>query len=119
MAPVRLDLTARLCEALGVFDADGVEVVGAEVATDELLATIHDADYVAAVKAASVDPSQADDGIRPRHRGRPGLRGHARGERPGRLRAPSTAAGAVWKGEAEHAVNFTGGLHHAMRGKAD
>ena len=61
MAPARLDLTARLCEALGVFDADGVEVVGAEVASDELLATIHDDDYVTAVKAASVDPSQADE----------------------------------------------------------
>ena len=52
MAPVRLDLTARLCEALGVFDVDGVEVVGAEVAPDELLATVHDDAYVAAVKAA-------------------------------------------------------------------
>ena len=60
MAPIRLDLTARLCEALGVLAAPGVEVVGAEAASDELLATVHDAAYIAAVRAASVDPATAD-----------------------------------------------------------
>ena len=52
MAPLRLDLTARLCEALGVFDAEGVEVVGPRWPTTTLLATVHDADYVAAVQGA-------------------------------------------------------------------
>ena len=63
MAPIRLDLTARLCEALGLFDAPGVEVRGAEPASDELLETVHDPDYVAAVKAASADPTRADPTI--------------------------------------------------------
>ena len=46
------DLTARLCEALGVFDVPGVEVVGADTAPDALIETVHDVDYVAAVRAA-------------------------------------------------------------------
>jgi acetoin utilization protein AcuC len=117
MAPARLDLTARLCDALGVFDVEGVEVVGAEVASDELLATVHDDDYVAAVKAASVDPSGADDAY-----------GLGTDDDPAFVDMHDASARvvsgtvdscrAVWEGEAEHAVNFTGGLHHAMRGKA-
>ena len=117
MAPARLDLTARLCDALGVFDVDGVEVVGAAVASDELLATVHDDDYVAAVKAASVDPSVADDAY-----------GLGTDDDPAFVDMHDASARvvsgtvdscrAVWEGEAEHAVNFTGGLHHAMPGKA-
>src|SRR5215218_6946952 len=61
MAPVRLDLTARLCRELGLFDdTSRVEVVGAEPASDELLETVHDRDYIAAVRAASADPHSAD-----------------------------------------------------------
>ena len=60
MAPVRLDLTARLCVELGLFDAPGVEVVGAKVADDALIATVHEPAYVAAVRRASLDPDQAD-----------------------------------------------------------
>src|SRR6478672_9173608 len=117
MAPARLDLTARLCEALGVFDADGVEVVGADVASDELLATIHDADYVSAVKAASVDPSQADEAFGLGTEDDPAFEGmHDASARV--VSGTVDGARAVWEGDAEHAVNFTGGLHHAMRGKA-
>ena len=60
MNPLRLDLTARLCEELGVFDAEGVEVVSPAVPDDDVLLTVHDADYVAAVRAASLDPAAAD-----------------------------------------------------------
>jgi acetoin utilization protein AcuC len=117
MAPVRLDLTARLCEALGVFDVDGVEVVGAEVAPDELLATIHDDDYVAAVKEASLDPSRAQDAYGLGTEDDPAFEGmHDASARV--VSGTVDSARAVWEGEAEHAVNFTGGLHHAMRGKA-
>ena len=117
MAPVRLDLTARLCEALGVFDVDGVEVVGAEVAPDDLLATIHDDDYVAAVKEASLDPSRAQDVYGLGTEDDPAFEGmHDASARV--VSGTVDSARAVWEGEAEHAVNFTGGLHHAMRGKA-
>ena len=37
MSPVRLALTARLCEAFGLFDHDDVELVEPEVADDDLL----------------------------------------------------------------------------------
>ena len=60
MNPLRLDLTARLCEELGLFNDEGVEVVSPAVPGDDLLLTVHDADYVAAVRAASVDPAAAD-----------------------------------------------------------
>ena len=113
MSPVRLDLTARLCDALGVFDAEGVAVVGADVADDALLTTVHDADYVAAVRVASDRPGPRRPGLRPRHRGRPGLHRHAPGERarrPGHRRLLPSGL----EGESQHAVNFTGGLHHAM-----
>ncbi|GGM95766.1 acetoin utilization protein AcuC [Terrabacter tumescens] len=117
MAPVRLDLTARLCEALGVFDADGVEVVGAEVAPDELLATVHDDAYVAAVKAASLDPSTAEGTYGLGTEDDPAFEGmHDASARV--VSGTVDSARAVWEGDAEHAVNFTGGLHHAMRDKA-
>ena len=61
MAPVRLDLTARLCRELGLFDRPGVQVVTAEPADDDLLTSVHDPAYVAAVKAASADPRQAQE----------------------------------------------------------
>ncbi|MFC7595623.1 acetoin utilization protein AcuC [Terrabacter sp. GCM10028922] len=117
MAPVRLDLTARLCDALGIFDAEGVEVVGAEAASDEVLATIHDDDYVAAVKAASDDPSAADPAYGLGTEDDPAFPGMH--EASSRIVAGTVdSCRAVWEGTAAHAVNFTGGLHHAMRGTA-
>ena len=60
MTPLRLELTARLCESFGLFDKADVEVVSPCEASDDLLATIHDRDYIAAVKEAGLDPSSAD-----------------------------------------------------------
>ena len=42
---------------LGLFDAEGVEVVGAGAAGRRAARTVHDPDYVAAVRAASLDPA--------------------------------------------------------------
>ncbi|HET7397252.1 MAG TPA: acetoin utilization protein AcuC [Intrasporangium sp.] len=117
MAPVRLDLTARLCAALGIFDAPGVEVVGAEPADDDLLATVHDRDYIAAVRAASEDPEAADPAYGLGTEDDPAFRGMH--EASARIVAGTVdACRAVWEGEAEHGVNFTGGLHHAMPASA-
>jgi acetoin utilization protein AcuC len=117
MAPIRLDLTARLCEALGVLDAPGVEVVGAEVASDEVLETVHDADYVAAVRAASVDPESADPAYGLGTEDDPAFLGmHDASARV--VTGTLESCQAVWTGQAEHAVNFCGGLHHAMPGAA-
>ncbi|MCU1536916.1 MAG: Histone deacetylase [Humibacillus sp.] len=113
MAPIRLDLTARLCDALGVLDAPGVEVVGADVASDDVLTTVHDTAYVEAVKAASADPTTSD----PEHglgtEDDPAFAGmHDASARV--VQGTLDSCRAVWRGETEHAVNFTGGLHHAM-----
>jgi acetoin utilization protein AcuC len=118
MDPLRLDLTARLCRALGLFDdASRVEVVGAEPADDALLATVHDLDYVAAVKAASLDPSAADPSRGLGTDDDPAFVGmHEASARV--VQGSVDLATALWNGEVEHAVNFCGGLHHAMRDRA-
>ena len=60
MNPLRLDLTARLCDAFGLFDGDDVEVVSPVVPDDDVLLSVHDAEYVSAVHRASVEPRDAD-----------------------------------------------------------
>ncbi|MGX1476560.1 UNVERIFIED_CONTAM: acetoin utilization deacetylase AcuC-like enzyme [Streptomyces canus] len=115
MDPVRLDLTRRLVDAFGL-DRD-VEVVSAKAAGESTLRLVHREDYVEAVKAASVDPEAADqayglgtmdDPAFPRMHDVSAL---IAGQSVG-------AAEAVWRGQALHAVNFAGGLHHAMPGGA-
>ena len=117
MAPLRLALTARLCDDLGLFAADGVEVVGAEVAADDLVATVHDRDYIAAVRAASLDPERADTSRGLGTTDDPAFLGmHEAGARI--LQGTVDLAQAIWTGEVSHGVNFCGGLHHAMPGHA-
>ena len=117
MSPVRLALTARLCEAFGLFDHDDVELVDPEVPDDDLLATVHDRDYIAGVKEAAAHPDEAD-----------GSWGIGTEDDPAfaamHVASARIAAGtrdiceAVWTGRAEHGVNFCGGMHHAMPGAA-
>src|SRR6476469_3394728 len=118
MAPLRLDLTARLARALGLFDDPRrVEVVGAEPADDALLQTVHDADYVAAVKRASADPAHADLERGLGTEDDPAFAGmHEASARI--VQGSVDLASAVWSGEIEHGVNFCGGLHHAMPDRA-
>ena len=115
MAPVRLDLTARLCRALGVFDH--VDVVDVDPADDDVLATVHDRQYLDAVRAISADPSVADGRWGIGTDDVPAFAGIH--ESSARIAAGSREiARRVWTGEAEHGVNFTGGMHHAMRDRA-
>ncbi len=115
MAPVRLDLTARLCRALGVFDH--VDVVDVDVDGDDVLTTVHDPEYVDAVKAISADPTTADGRWGIGTEDVPAFAGVH--EASARIVAGSVeAARRVWTGEVEHGVNFTGGMHHAMPGRA-
>jgi acetoin utilization protein AcuC len=117
MSPVRLELTARLCREMGLFDLPQVNVIGADPVDDEVLLTVHDAAYVAAVRAASQDPESADP-----------LRGLGTEDDPAFLGMHEAsarvvggslaAAQAVWTGAAQHGVNFSGGLHHAMADRA-
>ncbi|WP_432134400.1 MULTISPECIES: acetoin utilization protein AcuC [unclassified Streptomyces] len=115
MDPVRLRLTRSLVEALGL-DRE-VEVVSAKPAGDSTLRLVHREDYIAAVKAASVDPGSADTAYGlgtvddPAFAGMHEVSALIAGQSVG-------AAEAVWRGDALHAVNFAGGLHHAMPGGA-
>jgi acetoin utilization protein AcuC len=114
MQPVRLELTAALSAQLGLLDAPGVRLLAPEVADDATLQLVHTRDYVAAVRRAPEDVM-----------GRLGLR-HGLGtsdtpvfprmhEASARIVGGSVAGAiAVWRGEVQHAVNFAGGLHHAM-----
>ena len=116
MSPLRLDLTIQLARALGLLRRPGVRVVDAEPASEADLLTVHDADYLAAVRAASLE----------------GRHDHARGlgteddpvfrgmhEAAARIVSGSLAgAMAVWSGQTQHAVNIAGGMHHAMPGAA-
>ncbi|WKV15866.1 acetoin utilization protein AcuC [Janibacter limosus] len=115
MSPIRLDLTARLCREPGIFD--DMDVVDVEPASDDVLRTVHDGDYIEAVKRISADPTTADGQWGIGTDDVPAFAGIH--ESSARIVAGSIeAARRVWTGEAEHAVNFTGGMHHAMRGRA-
>ncbi|WP_406104902.1 acetoin utilization protein AcuC [Streptomyces sp. NBC_01003] len=115
MDPVRLALTRSLVGALGL-DRE-VDVVAAKRAGVSTLRLVHREDYVEAVKAASADPASADGSYGlgtvddPAFAGMHDVSALIAGQSVG-------AAEAVWRGEALHAVNFAGGLHHAMPGGA-
>jgi acetoin utilization protein AcuC len=113
MTPVRLDLTVSLARSLGVLDQ--FTVIEPVPADEQQLLTVHDADYLDAVRAASSNPDYLGYGL-----------GSA--DNPvfaGMFTAAALIAGGsrqaalqVWQGHALHAVNIAGGLHHAMRDSA-
>ncbi|MGV9315481.1 acetoin utilization protein AcuC [Streptomyces sp. NPDC003691] len=115
MDPVRLELTMGLVRAVGLDRA--VDVVAARPAGDSTLRLVHRADYVAAVRAASADPRTADQAYGLGTTDDPAFAGMH--EASALIAGQSVAAAeAVWRGDTAHAVNFAGGLHHAMPGSA-
>ena len=122
MNPIRVELTMRLADDLGLLaqgsgSAHGLPVVPAPVADDELLRTVHDEAYVDAVRRASDDPTRVDPGRGLGTEDDPTFEGmhHASAHIVG---ASVEAARRVWSGEVLHAANITGGLHHAMPDRA-
>src|SRR4051794_15496442 len=113
MTPVRLDLTMRLARCLGVLDQLAVDAP-VPAAEAELL-TVHSADYLAAVRAASSDPDYLGHGLgsadNPVFEGMYDAAALIAG-------GSQLAARLVWQDRAEHAVNIAGGLHHAMTNSA-
>lgn len=113
LAPVRLDLTMSLARSLGVLDR--LTVLEPAPAEEAELLTTHGAGYLAAVRAASDDPSYQGFGL-------------GSSDNPvfgGMFEAAALIAGGsrqaaleVWSGAAHHAMNIAGGLHHAMRDSA-
>jgi acetoin utilization protein AcuC len=127
LRPLRLELTMALARGLGVLAAPRVRMVTPVPATDDLLELVHDPAYIAAVRTAPDDVvalaasgwsediahgafglGSSDNPIFPRMHEASSLV----------VGATVQAAAAVWNGEALHAVNLAGGLHHAMRDRA-
>jgi acetoin utilization protein AcuC len=119
MSPVRVDLTVRLATELGVVGPvpPALPTVDAPVADDDLVATVHHREYIAAVQRVSKDPRRLDEahGLgtddNPVFEGMHQASAHVVG-------ASVEAARRVWSGERVHAANISGGLHHAMPGRA-
>lgn len=117
MDPDRLDLTARLARSLGLLDLGHVRVAAPEVASDVELLTVHSADFVAAVRSVSADPTAADESRGLGTEDDPAFAGMH--EAAARMAGGSLlAAAAILDGSAARAVNFSGGLHHASRDRA-
>jgi acetoin utilization protein AcuC len=118
--PVRVELTMALAQELGLLDRDGVRVVAPVPADDDALTRVHDPAYLAAVRAASVNPAAAGDRYGDWGLGTPDNPVFPRMHEASALVAGATlqAADAVWQGQARRAVNIAGGLHHAMPARA-
>ena len=119
MSPLRVDLTMRLAEGLGVIgsSASGIVAVDAPIASDDLIASVHTDGFVDAVRKMSRDPYQVDltHGLgtddNPAFEGMHLAAAHVVG-------ASVEAARRVWSGDSLHAANIAGGLHHAMPDRA-
>lgn len=110
MSPLRVDLTMRLAEELGVLDR--VRMVEAPVADDDLIATVHDRSLIAAVTRCGTEGGEDPD--------------HGVGTDddpvfPDMHKAAAHVVGAtveafrqVASGESLHSASIAGGLHHAM-----
>lgn len=112
MSPLRVDLTMRLARELGVVGDGGLRVVTAPVASDDLLATVHDPALIEAVMRAGTTaaPDEAfglgtDDN--PVFRDMHQASAHVVGSTVEAFRQ-------VWSGDSLHAASICGGLHHAM-----
>lgn len=110
MAPVRLGLTRGLIDELGL--TDRLEILDAPVATRAELELVHDPDFISQVQAERVDLDRGlgteDDPVFA------GMHEAAARIVGGTL----AAAQQVWQGAAARAVNFAGGMHHAMPQRA-
>lgn len=116
LAPIRVELAMRLAQELEVIS--GENLFGPVLpATYEQLLRAHSADYIAAVIAAGANPQRAELGFGLGTSDNPVFVGMH--EASARISgATLMAANAVWNGEAKHAVNLAGGLHHAQRASA-
>ncbi|MDR6227443.1 acetoin utilization protein AcuC [Desmospora profundinema] len=113
----RLELTLDLIRSLGLLSPE--HLMPPRMATDEELALVHTPEYIEVVK-------RADDGtIPPERLEEYGLHTEDNPVFPGIHQAAALVVGgtleaaeAVMSGRCTHALNLSGGLHHALRGKA-
>jgi acetoin utilization protein AcuC len=117
LRPQRVLLTWELIAAYGLDRADTVVQLGAEPADDDTLRLVHTAEYIDATRRAG----HGEDGDWRRFGFGPGDnpifdRMHEAGSIVSG--ASVAAARAVTEGSVSHAFNASGGLHHAMPGRA-
>lgn len=115
MSPLRVDLTMRLAGELGVLD--GLAMIPAPMADEDLIATVHEPGLIEAVARMGNRPGPGEE-----------LRGLGTEDNPvfaGMHHAAAHVVGAshaafrqVWSGESLHSANICGGLHHAMPDRA-
>ena len=111
MNPVRVDLTVRLADRLGVLGR--LTRVAAPDATEDDLLSVHEPALIEAVMRASVDPSRSDPAFGLGSDDNPTFL-HMHEATRHVVGASLEAARQVWTGQVDHAVNVAGGLHHAM-----
>jgi acetoin utilization protein AcuC len=112
--PVRLDLTMRLADGLGVLASSRIDVVAPTPAGTDLLTLVHDPAYLEAVRRAPTHPDPAyglGTADNPVFEGMYDAAALITG-------GSVQAAELVHSGRAQHAVNISGGLHHAMPDRA-
>ena len=110
MSPIRVDLTMRLAEELGVLEH--VRMVEAPIADDDLIATVHTGSLIAAVTRLGTEGGEdAEHGLgsddNPVFRDMHKAAAHVVG-------ATVEACRQVLSGESLHSASIAGGLHHAM-----
>src|ERR1700733_9174069 len=105
-----------LASELGVLASPAVALVSPSPATDGELATVHDEDYIEAVRRAgrTLAPDLRHGLGTPDDPVFEGMHEAAALV----VGATTSAARAVWSGDAAHAVSVAGGHHHAMRASA-
>jgi acetoin utilization protein AcuC len=118
LTPQRVQLAMRLMTELGLCNLPNVEVLSrVDPATEADLLRVHDADFIEAVRAASLPGARGDLA---RGLGTADVPTFSGMHDAATLVCGATlaAARAVHSGSVEHAVNLGGGLHHAMRDRA-
>jgi len=113
LSPIRTVLAYKLIESLKILDQPNCTLVeGVELAPDETILRVHDSRYVESVKLASAHPGYRDLA---RGLGTDDVPVFAGMDEAARRVCGATLAAvqAVHSGDALHAVNISGGLHHA------
>jgi len=116
MSPLRVDLTMRLADELGVL-AGSLRTVPAPMASEDQIASVHEPALIEAVLEAGRRPGVLDlpHGLGTEDNPTFHDMHHASAHIVG---ASVEAFRQVWSGESLHSANITGGLHHAMPDRA-
>lgn len=118
LAPVRVELTVALIRELGLVDGGRVVERSAGTIDEAELLRLHRPDFVEAVQRVSKDPTIRADWAHGLGTGDNPIFGGMHEASLHVCAASREAARVVWEGEAIHAFNPAGGLHHAMPDKA-